>query len=66
MLKVGDIVQLNKDDAGLNWIMRAEIIHTPRDKGDPFGFRDLGNGREVYTLETFTAYVLERSAGGEG
>lgn len=60
-LNAGDIVKLNKDDAGMNWIDRAEVIHAPRDKGDPWGFRNLDTGAEVYTLETFTAYVIQRA-----
>lgn len=60
-LRVGDIVQLNKEDAAMNWIMRAKVIHVPQNQGEPFGFLDLDKGREVYTLETFTAYVLERA-----
>ena len=60
-LRVGDIVQLNKDDAGMNWIMRAKVTHVPQNHGEPFGFLDLDKNREVYTLETFTAYVLERA-----
>ena len=59
-LNVGDIVKLNKDDAGLNWIDRAEVIHTPRGEGDAWGFRALDTGTEVYTLEKWTAYVQQK------
>lgn len=65
-LNAGDIVKLNKDDAGMNWIDRAEVIHAPRDKGDPWGFRNLDTGADVYTLETFTAYVIQRSGQHQG
>lgn len=60
-LKVGDIVQLNKDDAGMNWIMRAVVLQTPAGPGDVWGFRNVDTGQEVYTNEPFTAYVLERT-----
>lgn len=60
-LKVGDIVQLNKDDQGINWIMRAVVLQHPAGPGDVWGFRNIDTGQEVYTNETFTAYVLERA-----
>lgn len=55
-IEVGDIVQVNKDDACMNWIARAEVIHVPRGEGDLWGFRDLDKGTEVYTNEKFTIY----------
>lgn len=60
-LRIGDIVQLNKDDACMNWIARAEVISTPAGEGDLWGFRDTATGKEVYTSEKFTAYVLTRA-----
>ena len=55
-LVVGDKVQVNKDDAGMNWIPNAEVIYTPSGEGDVWGFRDLDTGTEIYTLEKWTAY----------
>lgn len=55
-LEVGDVVQLNKDDAGINWINRAEVIQVPNAEGVPWGFRDLDKGCDVFTLEKWTAY----------
>lgn len=60
-LERGDIAKLNKDDQGCTWIDRAEVIHVPRASGDPWGFRNMDTGAEVYTLETFTAYVIRRA-----
>lgn len=60
-LKIGDIVKLNKDDAGINWMNRAVVIQYPAGPGDVWGFRNVDSGQEVYTSETFTAYVLERA-----
>jgi hypothetical protein len=67
-LQVGDVVRLNKDDACMNWIARAEVIKTPQGEGDPWGFRNLDTGDEVYTLEKWTAYkrgaTPEQQGGG--
>lgn len=62
MLRVGDIVQLNKDDQAMNWIMQAEVIHVPQGPGDVWGFKDLVKNREVYTSETFTVYMIKARA----
>jgi len=55
-LKVGDLVKVNKDDAAMNWIQRAQVIQVPAGEGDVWGFLNLDTGEEVYTLETWTAY----------
>jgi hypothetical protein len=55
-LCVGDVVKLNKDDAGINWVDRAEVIQTPAGEGDVWGFRNLDTGQEIFTLEKWTAY----------
>lgn len=55
-IRVGDIGRVNKDDQAMNWIMRAEVIQTPRGEGDVWGFRNLDNGQEVFTNERFTFY----------
>lgn len=56
MIEIGDVVQVNKDDAGINWISRAEVIHKPQGDGDLWGFRDLDKGTEIFTNERFTIY----------
>ena len=58
----GDTGMVNKDDAGMNWIRRAEVIKTPSGEGDVWGFRDLDNGREIFTTEKFTFYRDKASA----
>jgi len=60
MLSRGTIVSLNKDDACITLMSRAEVIHVPTERGDAWGFRDLDTGRELYTLETWTARVLPK------
>lgn len=59
MLRLRDIVQLNKGDQ--DWIMQAEVIHVPEGPGDVWGFKDLVKNRQVYTSETFTAYMIKDS-----
>ncbi len=61
MLKIGDRVALNKDDACMNWIADAEVIQVPAGEGDVWGFRNLVTGQEVYTNEKFTAYKRNES-----
>jgi hypothetical protein len=56
MIELGDVVQVNKDDAGMNWIRRAEVIQMPRGEGDLWGFKDLDSNTEIYTNEKFTIY----------
>lgn len=55
-INVGDTGMVNKDDQGINWIRRAEVIQTPAGPGDVWGFRNLDTGAEVFTNETFTFY----------
>jgi hypothetical protein len=54
MIEIGDIVSVNKDDACINLIVRAEVLNVPRAEGDAWGFRDLDNPREVWTTERIT------------
>jgi putative protein kinase ArgK-like GTPase of G3E family len=56
MIEIGDVVQVNKDDACMNWIKRAEVIQMPRGEGDLWGFRDLDTSTEIFTNEKFTIY----------
>lgn len=58
-LSIGDIVHVNKDDAGITLSGRAEVIQMPQGQGDVWGFKDLATGHEIYTNETFTAYKRE-------
>lgn len=58
-LCIGDVVLLNKHDAGITLAYRAEVIQMPQGEGDVWGFRDLANGQEIYTSERFTAYKHE-------
>lgn len=58
----GDTGMVNKDDAGMNLIRRAEVIKTPCGEGDVWGFRDLDSGREIFTTEKFTFYRDKASA----
>jgi hypothetical protein len=39
----------------------AVVIHVPRAEGDPWGFRNLETGEEVYTSEKFTVYIKQRA-----
>lgn len=55
-ISVGDTGLVNKDDQGMNWIRRAEVIKTPAAQGDVWGFRNLDTGAEIFTNETFTFY----------
>jgi len=55
-MNVGDTGMVNKDDAGINWIRRAEVIKTPSGEGDVWGFRDLDHGKDIFTTEKFTFY----------
>ncbi len=55
-LSNGDVGTVNKDDAGITLIRRAEVIKTPSGEGDVWGFRDLDTGAEVFTCERFTFY----------
>ena len=59
-ISIGDTVQVNKDDAGMNLICRAEVLNVPRGEGDSWGFRDLDTGTEVWTTERITIYKQER------
>ena len=61
-LLIGDVVQVNKDDAGMNWIRRAELIAIPACEGDMWGFLDLDTGCEVYSNERFTIYKPKADA----
>ena len=56
MIAIGDVVQVNKDDAGMNFIMRAEVLSMPRGEGDGWAFLNLDNGTEVWTSERITVY----------
>lgn len=58
----GDTGIVKKGDAGMTWIHRAEVIKTALCEGDVWGFRDLGNGREIFTTERFTFYRDKASA----
>lgn len=62
MISIGDRVQVNKDDAAMNWIRNAEVIQIPRGEGDLWGFLDLDKGTEVYTNEKFTIYKRQPTA----
>ena len=56
----GDTGMVNKDDAGINWIRRAEVIKTPSGEGDVWGFRDLDNGREIFvTKHTYDNFIAK-------
>ena len=56
MIVIGDVVQVNKDDAGMNFIMRAEVENVPHAEGDGWCFRDLDTGTEIWTNERVTVY----------
>lgn len=55
-IEIGDIVQVNRDEAAMNLILRAQVLNVPRATGDAWGFLDLSNGCEVWTTETLTIY----------
>jgi len=65
-MEVGDTGMVNKDDAAMNWIRRAEVIKTPAGEGDVWGFKDLDNDREIFTNEHFTFYRDKALAPGCG
>lgn len=65
-MEVGDTGMVNKDDAAMNWIRRAEVIKTPAGEGDVWGFKDLDSGREIFTNEHFTFYRDKSLAPGCG
>lgn len=52
----GDVGILNKEDAGITLMRRAEVIKVPSAEGDVWGFRDLDTGKEIFTNEKFTFY----------
>lgn len=54
MIEIGDVVCVNKDDACMTLIVRAEVLNVPRDVGESWGFRDLDSPREVWTTERIT------------
>ena len=53
---VGDTGRVNKDDACMTLIDRAQVIQTPCGEGDVWGFLDLKTGKEIFTNERFTFY----------
>ena len=55
-IEIGDTGMVNKEDQARNWIVRAEVIHTPRGDGDVWGFLNLETGAEIFTNERFTFY----------
>lgn len=69
-MEIGNTGMVNKDDQGMNWIRRAEVIKTPQAEGDVWGFRNLETGDEVFTNERFTFYrdtvPLDAAGSAEG
>ena len=61
-LTEGDVGMLNKDDAGMTLIRRAEVIRVPSAEGEVWGFRDLDSGKEIFTNEKFTFYRTTKDA----
>jgi hypothetical protein len=59
-IDVGDIVQVNRDTAGENICMRAEVLNRPHGDGDCWEFKDLKLGRIWATTECLTVYLLEK------
>lgn len=55
-IQVGDVVQVNKDDACMNFIKRAEVLNVPRGEGDGWAFLDLDTKTEIWTSERITVY----------
>ena len=62
LLTEGDVGMLNKDDAGMTLMRRAEVIRVPSAEGDVWGFCDLDTGNEIFTNEKFTFYRATKDA----
>lgn len=59
-IREGDIVQVNRDDQCMNFIMRAEVLNRPHGDGDCWEFKDLKTSKIIATTEKITVYLLER------
>lgn len=64
--QVGDIAQINRDEAAITLSPRAEIIHTPAGEGDMWGFKDVSTGCLWWTNERMTIFLLERKESANG
>lgn len=53
-IEIGDLVSVNKDDACMNLILRAKVLHVPVATGDSWGFLDLDSQNEIWTTERIT------------
>jgi hypothetical protein len=59
-IEPGDIVQVNKDDACLNVMMRGMVLNRPKAEGDCWEFKDLKTGQLWLTTEKITVFLLEK------
>ena len=60
-IEVGDMVQVNMDAAGMNFIRGdAEVLHVPQATGDSWHFKT-SEGVIIYTNEPITIYLRSKA-----